>query len=92
MANGHIEMDDDAEPLVAPVSRDELDKLAVEFASHIPDDTFTPAEIQNHLMRHKKEPRRALEKVDAWVKATMDEKDNVESEDEREEIAEDCDD
>lgn len=92
MANGRIEKADEVEDSKTPVSRDELDKLAVEFASHIPDDTFTPAEIQNHLMRHKKEPRRALEKVDAWVKATLDEKDKDESEDEHEEIVEDRDD
>lgn len=51
-----------------------LDELAMEFAEHVPDDTFTPAEIQNHLMRYKNEPRDAVKTADAWKNGLLDEK------------------
>ena len=43
----------------------------------IPDDTFTPAEIQNLLMRHKKEPQVAVDVATEWVKETLEEKEKV---------------
>jgi chaperone BCS1 len=51
-----------------------LEDLAKEFAERIPDDTFTPAEIQNHLMRYKNEPREAVETAEAWKKGVLEEK------------------
>ncbi|KAK3057621.1 hypothetical protein LTR09_001805 [Extremus antarcticus] len=51
-----------------------LEQLAEDFASHIPDATYTPAEIQNHLMRYKDEPRTAVEKVDDWIREQTEEK------------------
>ena len=56
-------------------SKADLDELAAEFAAHIPDDTYTPAEIQNHLMRFKKEPEAAVDKVDDWTEEMTAEKD-----------------
>ncbi|KAK1050708.1 hypothetical protein LTR33_014650 [Friedmanniomyces endolithicus] len=76
LANGHAKgpgaADDGVE--LAHLTRPELEELAEEFAGRVPDDQFTPAEVQNLLMRHKKEPRVALAKVDEWVKATLEEK------------------
>lgn len=40
--------------------------LAVRFASHVPESTFTPAEIQNHLMKYKKDPRQAVDTAEKW--------------------------
>jgi chaperone BCS1 len=51
-----------------------LEDLAKEFADQIPDDTFTPAEIQNHLMRYKNDPREAVKTVEEWKKAVLEEK------------------
>ncbi|KAK3698076.1 hypothetical protein LTR37_017125 [Vermiconidia calcicola] len=48
-------------------SSDDLDELSEEFAAQIPDDTYTPAEIQNHLMRFKHEPSTAVEQVASWM-------------------------
>jgi chaperone BCS1 len=65
-----------------------LEDLAKEFAERIPDDTFTPAEIQNHLMRYKNEPREAVETAEAWRKGVLEEKEKqreqVEEEDDEE--------
>lgn len=52
----------------------DLDGLAERFASFIPDDTFTPAEIQNHLMRYKNSPRVAVETVQEWRDGLLEEK------------------
>lgn len=51
-----------------------LEDLAEEFAALIPDDTFTPAEIQNHLMRYKNEPREAVRTAGEWKKGVLAEK------------------
>jgi chaperone BCS1 len=53
---------------------DGLNSLAREFAQLIPDDTFTPAEIQNHLMRYKNEPREAVETAGEWMEGVLEEK------------------
>ncbi|KAF2163476.1 hypothetical protein M409DRAFT_68420 [Zasmidium cellare ATCC 36951] len=85
VANGHPENQ------LAGMSEKNLEELALEFAGHIPDDTFTPAEIQNHLMRYKKEPRTAVELAEKWVTELLKEKedsaraeDQAEGEDEEE--------
>jgi len=51
-----------------------LEDLAREFAEQIPDNTFTPAEIQNHLMRYKNEPREAVRTAEEWKKSVLEEK------------------
>lgn len=67
-----------------------LDDLAREFAQHVPDDTFTPAEIQNHLMRYKNEPREAVETAQEWKKGLLEEKEEKQREnaDEDEDVEE----
>ena len=45
---------------------DDLEKIAAEFASKLPDGEFTPAEIQGFLLMRKKDPRKALEEVEGW--------------------------
>jgi chaperone BCS1 len=48
--------------------RDNVHRLAEEFAEKIPANRFTPAEIQGFLMSYKGQPDKAMGKVDAWVK------------------------
>lgn len=50
---------------------DSIEAIAIQFADHLPEDTFTPAEIQGFLLTRKKEPRRALEEVDAWKSGVL---------------------
>jgi chaperone BCS1 len=67
--------DVDEEPTGGEESGDDnLDDLAKKFAQLIPDDTFTPAEIQNHLMRYKNEPREAVETAGEWMEGVLEEK------------------
>jgi mitochondrial chaperone BCS1 len=41
-------------------------RLAAEFASKFPEYTFSPAEIQGFLLTRKKDPRKAITKIDDW--------------------------
>ena len=48
------------------LAMDELKSIAAEFAQKLPDEQFPPADIQGFLLLHKKQPRKALEMVEAW--------------------------
>lgn len=82
--NGHAK-GAEADDQLSALSRSGLDELASEFAAHVPDDTFTPAEIQNLLMRYKKEPRTAVAKVEEWIKETLEEKEKQDAAQEEDE-------
>ncbi len=53
-----------------------LPEIASQFAEHIPTEEFSPAEIQGFLLMRKKSPRKALQDVQAWVKASLKRKRN----------------
>lgn len=44
----------------------ELQDIASAFAELLPEETFTPAEIQGFLLTRKNEPMRALDEVKSW--------------------------
>ena len=71
--NGHAKKDE-----LEAMSRETLETLAGEFAGYTPDGTFTPAEVQNLLMRFKKHPRAALREVEMLVETTLEEKRKLE--------------
>jgi chaperone BCS1 len=45
-------------------------ELAEAFAAKIPNHEFSPAELQGHLMRHKRNPERAVETAEEFVEKT----------------------
>jgi chaperone BCS1 len=45
----------------------EIEQYATEFADKIPENTFTPAQVQNFLQDCRADPLKALREVDAWV-------------------------
>jgi chaperone BCS1 len=45
---------------------DLLQQMADKFAAYIPENTFSPAEIQGFLLTRKKEPLRAVDEVEGW--------------------------
>ncbi|KAH8761540.1 putative mitochondrial chaperone BCS1-A [Diaporthe sp. PMI_573] len=51
----------------------EIKKVAADFAAKIPAG-FSPAELQGFLMKRKKDPRRALVEVGAWVDGLLSQK------------------
>lgn len=46
--------------------------LARDFARHIPEGQFSPAEIQGFLLKRKKDPRRAAVEVGEWVRCAVE--------------------
>ena len=50
----------------------QLTKIAKDFAARLPEDTFTPAEIQGFLLTRKKEPVRALDEVESWKQSVFE--------------------
>ena len=48
-------------------SKEEIDELAKRFEEAIPDGVLAMAQLQNYLMGHKHEPRRACEGAREWV-------------------------
>ncbi|KAK0637455.1 BCS1 N terminal-domain-containing protein [Bombardia bombarda] len=55
---------------------DQLQKLALDFSNRLPDDVFTPAQLQGYLLSYRTSPTEAVENIEAWVKdeqAVMDE-------------------
>lgn len=60
------------EPLLPPksthrhYSQEEIQNLADAFADLVPEDKFSPAEVQNFLITRKKDPPRAMDEVEKW--------------------------
>jgi chaperone BCS1 len=50
----------------------DLGRMAEEFSLLIPDRKVSPAAVQGFLLTRKKEPRRALNDVEDWVRETLD--------------------
>lgn len=73
-ANGHVHALARGENQLSVLSGGDVEELAVEFAAQLQDNTFTPAEIQNHLMKYKKEPRTAVQLARMWAENLLMEK------------------
>lgn len=62
--------------------KDEIDALAERFAKHLPEQEFSPADLQDYLLMHKKSPEKAVEGLDAWIEKTREEKSKKEEREE----------
>lgn len=45
----------------------DLDQMAAVFARLVPEGEFSPAEVQEYLLRNRENPRGAIEGVEAWI-------------------------
>jgi len=45
----------------------DLEKLAHDFSSKIPDGIFTPAQLQGYLLNRRTSPSKATEEISAWI-------------------------
>ncbi|EXJ94983.1 hypothetical protein A1O1_00101 [Capronia coronata CBS 617.96] len=61
-----------------------LRSLAKEFSAMIPDYDFSPADLQDYLLIHKKDPDKAVEDLQRWIKETTQERRHKEEEREAE--------
>ena len=60
-------------------SLDDVSKLAEEFAARIPENEFSPAEIQGLLLKHKCDPLAAISAVEEWIETSRKERAEKES-------------
>lgn len=60
-----------------------LNILAKEFAAAVPELTFSPAELQGFLLKHKRDPAGAVASVAMWVEETQASKIKAEKREER---------
>ncbi|KAK3301695.1 BCS1 N terminal-domain-containing protein [Chaetomium strumarium] len=51
---------------------DELKRLALDFSGHIPNELFTPAQVQGYLLNYRDSPLDALANVGRWVKEEVE--------------------
>ncbi|KAJ2989823.1 hypothetical protein NUW58_g3270 [Xylaria curta] len=55
---------------ISPES-DALQELALEFSSHIPDDTFTPSQLQGFFQLHLNSASEAVANISNWVEREL---------------------
>jgi chaperone BCS1 len=68
------------------IEEEKVSRLAEEFAAIIPSLTFSPAELQGHLLKWKRDPEGAVRSAAEWVSTAITEKKKLEREErEREE-------
>lgn len=74
--NGHAKMPNGVVVLGekdnGEVSEEVLVNIAKAFSEKVPDNMFSPAEIQGFLLKRKKDPRKALAEVENWVEGMME--------------------
>ncbi|KAF5006779.1 hypothetical protein FDECE_6867 [Fusarium decemcellulare] len=56
------------------LSNEELRGVSEEFGRLIPEDMFSPAEIQGFLLKRKKSPRKAVADAAGWIEAALKQK------------------
>lgn len=61
-------------------TQQQIEKYADMFAERIPEGVFTPAEVQNFLQDCRRDPERAVDEVDAWVREKMEAREGREEE------------
>jgi len=67
---------------------EKVSRLGEEFAALIPTMTFSPAEIQGYLLKHKRQPEIAVKEAPGWVEKMKEEKKKKAKEEEEKESEE----
>ncbi|RMZ68119.1 mitochondrial chaperone bcs1 [Pyrenophora seminiperda CCB06] len=58
-------------PKADAISLEDVTEMASRFAEQLPENTFSPAEVQGYLLKKKNDPVQALEKVAEWRDNTL---------------------
>jgi mitochondrial chaperone BCS1 len=64
------------------IDDEELQKLALEFSTRIPDQKLTPAQLQGFLLSHRNSPKTAADKVSEWALEEVQKNEEVEQREE----------
>lgn len=65
----NAQVGDGNKPTATPrlaLSEAHLQDLAKTFAASLPENEFSPADLQDYLLTHKEDPQRAVDQVEAW--------------------------
>ncbi|RDW64577.1 hypothetical protein BP6252_10228 [Coleophoma cylindrospora] len=57
----------EASPLSFELNHEDLQKAALEFSTQIPENIFTPAQIQGYLLNLRSSPDQAVTGIKAWI-------------------------
>jgi hypothetical protein len=68
----------------AGVGMEEIEELAKKFAEMVPEEEYSPADLQDYLLVHKKDPKGAVDGLEAWMVKQTEEKRKKEEEKEDE--------
>ena len=71
-------IDTKVEPEVDP--NEKIAELAEVFAVRVPNEEFSPAQLQDYILLHKNQPQRAVDEVEKFIKEHYAEKARVEAE------------
>lgn len=72
---------DDVDEPALNLTKDKIDQLASDFASKLPDNEFSPADLQDYMLMRKSQPQRAVDELPGWVEQIL--KERAEEEEER---------
>jgi mitochondrial chaperone BCS1 len=77
----------------AETANNEIAALADRFADLVPNEEFSPAQLQDYILLHKNQPQRAVDEVETWIKEHNEEKarldaEELSDEEEEEEVSE----
>jgi len=71
----------DGEPML-PTREPTLQELAAKFASMVPEETLSPAEIQDYFIQRKKDPGKAVGEAKEWINKILGERGRIREDDE----------
>jgi mitochondrial chaperone BCS1 len=58
-----------------------ITELSQRFEALVPENEFSPAQLQDYILLHKNQPQRAVDSVEEWVKEHLEEKAKLEADD-----------
>ncbi len=59
---------------------EKIAELAEVFASRVPNEEFSPAQLQDYILLHKNQPQRAVDEVEKFIQAHYEERARLEAE------------
>lgn len=65
---------DDVDDPELNLTKEIIDKLASEFASKVPDNEFSPADLQDYMLMRKSQPQRAVDELSDFVEKELKER------------------
>ena len=65
---------DDVDDPDLNITKETIDRLADEFASKVPDNEFSPADLQDYMLTRKSQPQRAVDEMSEFVEKELQER------------------